>query len=681
MAGYSCKTFLFSLYLFISFLITMRSKKDQQPCDTIEALKRAVAQADELAQQKSNFLATMSHEIRTPMQTIYGLLELISAEKPDENISAMVQTAQSAASGLLEILDDVLDVAKMDAGAMELDIYEVPVRLLVRGILEALLVKVRGVHVQLVDDIDAGVPFVVLGDPKRLRQIIMNLCGNALKFTHDGSVRVRVTTHAKHVTPSSGGLVLRFEVIDTGIGIKPDVCERLFSSFTQADNTTSRQYGGTGLGLSISKKLVELMRGEIGVKSIEGKGSTFWFEIPTEEVSTDEARVELPDLEGISVLSVEDHPQGAKEISTSLRSMGARVAQCGTYAQGVEFARQQPFDVAVIDQGLPDGLGLDLIREIMALRPYTGIIMYTVRDDIGLVHSLHSLGATYLTKPASRRGLGEAVKAATSQHKAVIEENARLLIAEDTDSVRDIFRRQFEHLGSDARFVSNGEEAMDALESGEYNILITDLHMPRMDGFELVGRIRDGKSSVKADFPVIALTADVQLTQRENYMRHGFDEYLLKPVTLGQLRGLLVRWHLLDEQTSSRSTPSDNDAPKTTKDNIRTTSVDQACLLEHIGVLDERTQEMMSMFIDMTSPLIDEISAAFESGNGHALCELGHSLKGAARSACCPRLGDLASFLQDHGDSDTDCSECVKDIMEEFEAVKRDIGGLFRKYA
>lgn len=647
--------------------------KDTQ--DTIEALKLAVAQADELAQQKSNFLATMSHEIRTPMQTIFGLLELIAAEKPKENVADMVKTAQSASASLLEILDDILDVAKMDAGAMELDIFEVPVRLLVRGTLEALSVKVRGVHVQLIDDIDTNVPFVVLGDPKRLRQVIMNLCGNALKFTHDGNVTVRVSTDAQHVKLHEGGLVLRFEVIDTGIGIAPEVCKKLFSSFTQADNTTSRKYGGTGLGLSISKKLVELMEGQIGVISEEGKGSNFWFEIPTEEVSTDEARVELPDLEGVSVLSVEDHPQGAKEILTSLRAMGAKVEQCGTYKEGLELARQRPFDVTVIDQGLPDGLGLELIREIIELRPYTGNIMYTVRDDVGLAHSLHSLGATYLTKPASRRGLGEAVKHAACQHEAEIVEDARLLIAEDTDSVRDIIRRQLEHLGSNADFVSNGQEALDALENGEFNILITDLHMPEIDGYELVSQIRDGKTSVDKDFPVIALTADVQLTQRENYISHGFDEYLLKPVTIGQLRGLLVRWHLLDVRNAGseeKSEPKENIAEK-----VDTPSIDQDALIEQIGAMNDGTRDMMYMFIDMTAPLIEKINNALKAGDAHALSELGHSLKGAARSACCNRLGELGEQLQNHEATIDDCSSLVGKVNEEFALVKQDIKKLF----
>ncbi len=639
----------------------MTSKK------TVAELEKAVEQADALAAQKSNFLATMSHEIRTPMQTIYGLLELIALEKPSENVASMVKTAQAASSSLLEILDDVLDVAKMDADAMELDILEVPVRLLVRGMLEALSVKVRGAHVQLIDDIGTDVPFVVKGDPKRLRQILMNLCGNALKFTHEGKVTVHVSTKIQHIDKPENGLALRFEVIDSGIGMSEEVCDKLFQSFTQANNTTSRKYGGTGLGLSIAKKLVNLMDGDIGVTSVEGQGSTFWFEIPTEEVSTDQNTVDLPDLEGISVLSVEDHPQGAKEILTSLRSMGAKVESCATYEKGLELAKVHPYDVAVIDQGLPDGLGLDLIREIQSFRPFMGIVMYTVRDDIGLSHSLHSLGAAYLTKPASRAGLGEAVKNSARQNVGIIDGPTRLLIAEDTPSVRDILKRQLDNLGVAADFATNGREALNALKSGRYGILFTDLHMPEIDGYELTKLIRKKEEETSKHFPIICLTADVQMSQRETYASHGFDECLLKPVSLGQLRGLLIRWRLLDESNLKQE---DTICAVNTDEAL---PINRACLIQNIGAIDENTIEMMEMFVEMTSPLIASIKT---EKNFHELSELGHSLKGGARSACCNILGDLASKLQEDAAENRNCDELVENIIKEFERVKDDVTDL-----
>lgn len=641
----------------------------------ISADKQAVADADALAESKSNFLATMSHEIRTPMQSIFGFLELINEEKPPMAIQTMVNTAQHSASGLLEILDDILDFAKMDAQKMELDPFEVPVRTLVRGTLEALAVKVHGKNVQLLDDIETDVPFVILGDPKRLRQIMMNLLGNALKFTDFGTVTVHVTRHTKVIPVPAKGIALRFEIRDTGVGMSAEVCNRLFKPFNQADNSTSRKFGGTGLGLSICKSLVALMGGEIGVESIPGQGSTFWFEIPTEEVSTDASTVELPSLDGISILSVEDHPQGAKEIVKSLQSMGASVESCPTYKEALALVRRRPFDVGIVDQGLPDGLGLSLIREIMTIRPFMGLIMYTVRDDPGLHHSLQSLGVPYLSKPASRLGLGSAVKdAARRTHRNDTDGPARLLIAEDNVTVREVLQRQLQKLGVDADFVSNGRQALAALESGLYGILFTDLHMPEMDGYGLVHAIRaqeHGNPAQQDHFPVIVMTADVQMAERHAYLSEGFDECLLKPVSLGQLRRLLIRWGLLRDQDY---VPAAED--KTTPEMNAGQPIDIDALVEQMGAERNEAIEMMKIFVEMTTPMIDELQAAFTAKDFSALHEIAHSLKGAARSACCIPLGDLASQLQNQSEGQTADSALVAEVAAAFEAVREAVSQL-----
>ena len=643
-------------------------------------LEADLERADASAEQKSNFLATMSHEIRTPMQSIYGLLELMGQADLPTDVNTMNKTAKNSASELLEILDDILDFAKMDAEQMELDYFEVPIRTLARGINEALAVKVQGKDVTLTDTIADDVPFVVVGDPKRLRQIIMNLMGNALKFTHEGKVTIKITTKCHSINIPKKRIGLRFEIIDTGIGMPQTVADKLFSPFTQADNSTSRKYGGTGLGLSISKKLVELMGGKIGVTSQEGKGSTFWFEIPTEEVDTQAQVLDMPSLDGISVLSVEDHPMGAKEIVRSLRSMGATVESCATCEEARDLFLRRPFDVGIIDQGLPDGLGVDLIREIIEKRPFMGLIMYTVRDDAGLQHTLQSLGVTYLTKPASRIGLGEAVQDASSKvMKMSIEGPTKLLIAEDTASVRDILQRQLDILGVEAKFVENGKEALEAVRGGEYGILLTDLHMPEMDGYSVIQAIRADDEKLDRHFPVISLTADVQMSQRQIYMSHGFDECLLKPVSLGQFKRLLMRWGLLkiDNDTSpltTSQTTKENDPPPATSNNI--TAIDRDAIIKQMGSFDDSIIEMLKMFVEMTKPLIEKLVTAQQEENLHDLAENAHSLKGAARSACAVTLGDLASDLQSTAEEKRFAPDLVEKIKDEFKRVQSEINAL-----
>ncbi len=649
-----------------------------------EKLKKAVEEADAAAQMKANFLATMSHEIRTPLQSVYGLLELIGDENPSAAISDMVQTAKTAASGLLEILDDILDIAKIDADRMELDNFEVPVRTLAGGVIEALHARFLDKKVKAREEIESGVPPVVFGDPTRLRQILMNLLGNAMKFTEKGSVTLKITTRSEELEAVDDQIILRFEIIDTGIGMSDQTLARLFTPFSQADNSTSRQFGGTGLGLSICKKLVELMDGKIGARSKEGEGSTFWFEIPTASVSVDATVLKLPKLDGLSVLSLEDHPKGAKEIVNSLNSMGAQVEHCSTIEEAKDLVSKRPFDVAIVDQGLPDGLGIDFIKYLMKLRPSTGLIMYTVRDDFGLQQTLKTIGVKYLSKPASRLGLGEAVKeVAITPVNTNIDGPRKILIAEDTPSVQDVLKRQMKKLGHDATFVDNGEQALKELTKENYGLVITDLHMPKMDGYELIKNIRlwEKEKSVNAEeepvrLPVIVLTADVQLAHREVYMRHGFDECLLKPVTMGQLTRMLMRWGLASEEISLEEQEEIKEKEKEADTQKDEDPVNIHQISKMIGGDEDQAIEMLSMFVNMTTPLLDEISEASDNNDFHKLKDSAHSLKGAARSACAEKLGNLSANLQESAEKGCKDTQLVKNVLDEFERVRVQVSTL-----
>ena len=657
--------------------ISASVESERQNADALEAMEQA-------AMMKANLLATMSHEIRTPMQSVFGFLELIAEEKPEQKILDMVSTARSSASDLLEILDDVLDLAKLDADKMELDQFEIPIRTLSYGTIEALEIKKFGNTVDLLTNIDQSVPFVVKGDPKRLRQILINLMGNALKFTREGSITLKISTECRAIKLKKGKIGLRFECIDTGIGMTEDACNRLFQPFMQADNTTTRKFGGTGLGLSICKKLVDLMGGEIGVYSTVGMGSTFWFEIPTEAVSTDQTTVDLPSLDGYAVLVVEDHPKAIVEISNSLKSMGAEVESCGSYEEGLDLVKRRPFDAAVVDHHLPDGYGLNLIRDINDIRPYCGLVMYTVHDDYSIQNALRSLGATHLVKPASRAGLGEAVKGVVKQITSQkIDGPNKILIAEDTEAVRQILNQQLQKLGIEADFVENGFEAMQALETGDYGILFTDLHMPEIDGYQVIKTIREQEQLADSDdhFPVIVLTADVQMAQRQTYMDYGFDECLLKPISLAQVRRLMMRWGLLPESLQEKA--DDQKETSIKQNNSNHTAINLVELENMVGSLDETAMEMLSMFVDMTEPLMANLQAAYDAQDWHQFIEIGHSLKGAARSIGALRMGDACSVIQDETEkaSDANRKAFLDKALEEFDQVKAHVADLNKIYS
>lgn len=663
----------------------MTDKPEIQTQEVAESSDGPIQKGD-LVEMKSNLLATMSHELRTPMQSVFGFLELMMLESPSDKMKEMIEQAMVSASGVLEILDDVLDVAKIDADKMVLERFEVPIRTLVRGVMEALEPKVQNKTVEIRDDIAADVPLVVIGDPKRLRQILINLAGNAVKFTSDGHVTLRVQVADRDP------MRLRFEVEDSGIGLSEEAQKKLFQPFVQADNSTSREFGGTGLGLSICRKLVELMGGEIGVTSEVGRGTIFWFEVPVSKADEELSQDPMPDLTGLTILSVEDHPMAAREIVSTLSSMGARVESCRSAAEARDILTYRPFDVVMSDQSLSDGttIGIEIIRYVADKWPRSGLVMYTAREDAGLKQSLKSLGATYLEKPASRRGLGEAVaqvaaRSCSSDTGEMVE--PKILVVEDTELVRMMLSRQFETLGVAVDFAENGIEALEKIDTTNYRLVLSDLHMPRMDGYGLIKEIRTKDSLSGVHLPVILLTADIQMSGYRSYMPLGFDECLLKPISLGALRQMLVRWGVPMQKTQAfdsgefqsfeRKRLYDQVAAERYKDHddddLGYFSLDMEVLKEQMGELDASALDMLSKFPDMMRPLLDQLQPAYEAQSYDTLREVAHSLKGAARSAGAMRLGDLCEKLQKDAEGRTCDPMLVSDTIREFSFVARDI--------
>lgn len=585
---------------------------------------------DAIAEQKANFLAVISHELRTPMQSIYGILELIEQDTPNPAMRDLIHAAQGSATLMLDLLDDILDFARLDANKLELEQLEIPVRTLVQGVIEAMRVRIKKKQVILDFSIDSDVPTIILGDPKRLRQILFNLVGNALKFTTQGHVKILVF-YAPSSFPDQNNL--RFEIQDTGIGIDPDVQDRLFQPFTQGDNTVARKYGGAGLGLSICHRLVHLMGGEIGVNSTPEQGSTFWFEIPCISSLYDHIDSTI-DLSGLSILAIESHPTAAREIERSLRQMNADIQVVSSLTEARALLRQNRYDVTLTDYLLPDGSSLEFIREIISNFPRMGIIVYTFHEHDGLVQMLKSLGVTYLPKPASRKGLGQTLIDVARRHW--LEQSdipQRILLVEDTISVREILKMQIMRLGIDIDLAVDGFQALKFFEWNDYGLILTDLHMPDMDGYMLASKIREIEAG-KTRIPIILLTADIQLSDRTAYLRRGFDDCLTKPVTFHHLRHALQRWGLNISDIEKRDA----------LDHVGKTGhlIDLPRLINQIDGTQTEAINILKSFPVMSTPLLDRLHLP----HAHDVAEAAHSLKGAARFACCDALADACAYVQ-----------------------------------
>ena len=629
-----------------------------------------IENAKAASKMKSLFLATMSHEIRTPMQPLYGLLEIMQQEATDTRQAGTINAAKGAASALLQILDDVLDLAKIEAGKMDLDYFEVPLRTLIDGIMTTLSQKAKEKGIHLSCEFASDLPRVVMGDPKRLRQVIMNLVVNALKFTERGSVVIRLK--CQDFKEDGQHFTLCCEVEDSGIGISPELLPHLFEPFTQGDFSTTRRYRGTGLGLSITHRLLQLMNGAIGVSSMEGQGSLFWFNIPTSAVAQDALQVGVqPDLRGVHVLLVEDHPQGAKTIMMTLQSMGATVIGVETIEDALERSETERFDVAIVDYLLPDGSGLSFIETFAKIQPNTGLLMYTVFDSPEIQETLKSLGALHVAKPASRLGLGQAVETLTNKVQYEQYKGSRkVLIAEDTPIIQDVIKRQLEYLHfTDYVMVSNGVEALNAMQKQEFGLILADLHMPEMDGYQLVEKLRHSEQF--SSLPIIALTADVQLSNAQAYLKHGFNECLVK-VSIAQLRRMLLRWGILEDvqvkMQRSSALPSLNK-------NI----IDEKAFIKQLGVFDRNSLEALELFVRLAPPLLDGIGDAIHQEDGEKLRDLAHALKGSARAVCCPELGNLAETLQDSIAKESDTlKHLVAEIEKAFKTVEGEVKRLSR---